>query len=525
MNAPVGAPPVANEADFLSRVLPWPNDESSGFINVHWTKPDKPGMPGKTVTRLGDFISLVEWAKNCPDICKDIYYCLSLQRDTQPITAGKRSALRKSANALCLKAIWLDVDVQEPPKGYKDRNEAFDAIAKFLVDAKLPPLSALVDFGGGFHLYWISDKLLDVATWLQYANGLRNLAEAHGLRCDLGVTIDCARILRVPGTVNRKVGTPRPVKLLALAKTDYDFEASLGHIRAATAPVHRVAATNRPGARNLVPFDAPARPPITDPDYIAECGVPHSYGDNLDPRPLVAPNGCPFLQEAFRTGGKDHDQSLWMMTGLVTTFLANGRKVFHEMSKGYKSYVAAETDKMFDRKVEDREEKDLGWPSCQTFQTYGAKQCGGCPHKGKIKSPLNLVLLQQTPQMDIACGTGAHPSAIDGAITDIKIDWSKVKLDCGWLRSVADLPDDISPELKIIFGHTGSLRNLNEDLIKGRLLAKGYQSWSEVTQAIAASLKSYGRYTPEQIAEALLVDLRATNTLLNRGIKNAQSSE
>ena len=90
--------------------------------------------------------------------------------------------------------------------------------------------------------------------------------------------------------------------------------------------------------------------------------------------------------------------------------------------------------------------------------------------------------------------------------TDIKIDWSKVQRP-GWLKSVADLPDDAPAKLKHIIGHTGNLKELNADLIQLGILKKGYGSWSDVTHAIAAGFKFYGKYTPEQIAEALLADL------------------
>ena len=47
---------------------------------------------------------------------------------------------------------------------------------------------------------------------------------------------------------------------------------------------------------------------------------------------------------------------------------------------------------MFDRKMAEREEKDFGWPACAKFEQYGSQQCAGCPHRGKIRSPLNLPL-------------------------------------------------------------------------------------------------------------------------------------
>ncbi len=71
----------------------------------------------------------------------------------------------------------------------------------------------------------------------------------------------------------------------------------------------------------------------------------------------------------------------------------------------------------------------------------------------------------------------------------IKIDWSKVQQP-GWLKSVADLPDDAPAKLKHIIGHTGNLKELSADLIERQLLKKGYSSWSDVTYAIAASFKS-----------------------------------
>ena len=90
--------------------------------------------------------------------------------------------------------------------------------------------------------------------------------------------------------------------------------------------------------------------------------------------------------------------------------------------------------------------------------------------------------------------------------SEITVDWSKVKRP-GWLNSVADLPDHAPAKLKYIIGHTGNLRELNEDLVRFGMLKKGYGSWSDVTHAVAAAFKFSNKYTPEQIAEALLADL------------------
>jgi hypothetical protein len=86
------------------------------------------------------------------------------------------------------------------------------------------------------------------------------------------------------------------------------------------------------------------------------------------------------------------------------------------------------------------------------------------------------------------------------------IDWARVRQP-GWLSSAADLPDDIPPKVRDIIKHTGTLPELNDGLLEWGLLSQPYESWSDVTFALAASLKAYGKFTLEQIAEALLADL------------------
>jgi hypothetical protein len=86
------------------------------------------------------------------------------------------------------------------------------------------------------------------------------------------------------------------------------------------------------------------------------------------------------------------------------------------------------------------------------------------------------------------------------------IDWAKVRQP-GWLRSAADLPDDIPHKVRDIVNHAGTLKELNDGLMEWGQLSRPYGSWSDVTFALAASFKAYGIYTPEQIAEALLADL------------------
>jgi len=262
-----------------------------------------------------------------------------------------------------------------------------------VADAKLPEPSAVVMSGGGLHVYWISDKPLTRDEWQPYASGLWALVQKHGLKAD-ALTTDAARVLRVPGTFNRKTTPPKEVKLQSLAPSDHDFESMLGHIR-------EVASTSLPHSKPsaIMTFDPalfPKReltPELESHEYQQEIGLVHEYVP-LDPAPVL--QDCPFMRDALHTGGKNHDQGLWMMTVLATSFCQGGQDLAHSLSKGHARYSSEETDAMWDRKVAERDARGLGWPSCETFEEYGSKFCAACPLKGKIKSPLNLARPQQT---------------------------------------------------------------------------------------------------------------------------------
>jgi hypothetical protein len=127
---------------------------------------------------------------------------------------------------------------------------------------------------------------------------------------------------------------------------------------------------------------------LNGPEYLAKIGNEYLDHANLTDHDI----GCPFFQRTLLNHGKNNDQGLWMLTGLACTFMRDGRALFHEMSKGYKTYSREETDQMYDRKENDRESNSLGWPSCKAFRQYGSEQCATCQHFEKIKSPLTLAL-------------------------------------------------------------------------------------------------------------------------------------
>jgi hypothetical protein len=95
------------------------------------------------------------------------------------------------------------------------------------------------------------------------------------------------------------------------------------------------------------------------------------------------------------------------------------------------------------------------------------------------------------------------------------INWTKVDQHAGWLKSVNDLPDKFNAKGRMIVAHSGNLADLRFDLAQANLVvAKPYQSWSQVSLALTAILKADGRFSTEQIAAALMCDLECNQHIL-----------
>ena len=357
-------------------MVPWPQPGTSGFINVHWTFPSHRGMGGKPFTQLAEALPFVELAKSQPADIKDLYFCLSQQAKTGPGRNGELTAVRKAANALALKAIWLDIDCNKPaPKGYRCKEGGLKALMEFCDATRTPYPTAIIDSGNGFHVYWISDKALSPKEWLAYAKGLDALAVQHGLLHD-SITTDAARVLRLPGTSNNKQVPPKPV-VIKLLEADLSFASALSHLLKANAEEHAPARPRmRAGRKDIEDI-------VVDP-AVLEGGPAAAFKDlpqedfklteyDFPPLPFKPiQEGCPFFADAYETHGKEHAQPLWHLTILAATFLEDGERLAHELGNAHPDYTPDTTQAMWDRKVREREERSLGWPGCEALRMADA---------------------------------------------------------------------------------------------------------------------------------------------------------
>lgn len=384
---------------FMAHVVPWPaTPQDPGYVNLHYSSVDRKdptklykggGWPFRSVETL---ISRASWM-NTTDQFKDAWFCLSLQSQVKPNprTPAKPKAQRLAANAIAVKSLWIDADVGSKPGEYRTLEEALRAVILFREKHQLPPYSALVSSGNGLHAYWISKTALTVKEWAPYAEGLRSLLLADKLVKDPGITTDVARILRVPGTFNHKdLANPKPVLLLNTPLAMYDFPTQLAYLPS-VAPVVSTVQVNK-SEHSLFAEDADLdsfkRPPLVAAIAGDTLGTQTHEEMLLDPRPIFTK--CGFYREALRNGGEDYDNALWMYSVLGATFMENGNAIAHQVSKGHASYSEVDTQALYDRKVAERADRGIGYPSCAAIAGAGCKSCATCPLFSKGKSPLNI---------------------------------------------------------------------------------------------------------------------------------------
>jgi hypothetical protein len=391
---------------FIATVVAW---DSGGYVTVHWYRRDHEKWFGRSHRTLDDVLTTVNDLES-KDLY-DVYFCLSTQSENR----GSRS--RKNAKAL--RSLWFDFDVDpDDPKKYPSVRAAFAALINFCKLLEIPYPSFVVKSGGGLHAYWSSDRDLTVTEWQPYADLLKTAARASGLMIDFAVTGDAARILRFPGTKNRKYGEPRPVQLLKSSngeqydfteifqKTFLDFPISSNFRHSSTAPI---------GVADSFKH--------LDPHHTLNDGIIIRTAPLLPLEPIK--DECAWLRDVHNSGGELYDNNLWNASVLCATFLQNGHELAHEFSYKHPDYVNEKTEELWVRKNRERQEKDIGWPFCKTInESYGCTLCEGCAHQHTGKSPLSIgyaAILNEINDKEMTDLGGKRPPSLrlpEGFCTD-----------------------------------------------------------------------------------------------------------
>jgi energy-coupling factor transporter ATP-binding protein EcfA2 len=264
---------------------------------------------------------------------------------------------RTQENAKWFKSFWLDLDCGEG-KPFANQGEALLALKKFC-NSKGLPTPSLINSGRGIHVYWTLSEVISQEKWKPVADKLKALCKECGFEADPAVTADCARILRVPDTLNFKDEPPKKVLVLREGK-DVDF-VELSNTLGAVPVIESVSSF------------PPEKQRLLDDRQ--------NKFSNLVDR-IKRKKGCAQIENILENQ-ESIDYNLWRAGLSIAANCIDGEAYIHKMSENHPDYSREETHK----KIEDLVDKPY---RCSTFEEYAPNLCDGCKHKGKINSPLGL---------------------------------------------------------------------------------------------------------------------------------------
>lgn len=195
--------------------------DSTGYLSVSWTTPDgrlaSKHFSADDITHAVDHIRHVDAAQPA-----GIY-----ARITGITQVPER---RGGANlSHTLPALWADIDIAGP--GHKHDTTKPGALPlpadeqqarSIVTESGLPEPSLWIHSGGGLYPIWVIDPVPVITNHLEQAKALsrgwqatlNEAATRLGLHYGTEVS-DLARVLRVPGTINRKEGLARPCRIIS----------------------------------------------------------------------------------------------------------------------------------------------------------------------------------------------------------------------------------------------------------------------------------------------------------------------
>ena len=358
--------------------------EPAGWLIV-WTRQDKAAR-AFDLSAEGALDQAVEYCA-AKASAFDVYAAVGLQQQ-QP---GVKSRGAESGVSF-LPGFWADVDIGSAAHKAKTLPPTEQDARNLVESLRLEP-SVIVRSGFGLQVYWLfrepyrieSDgersRLKSLSARFQM--NLRLRANTRGWTLDS--TADLCRVLRVPGTFNRKVA---------------------GDIRAVTAEYWECAYNLDDFEDLLAGIDDPGERPANAPPPV-----------DLPPAKLPPIlNGCAWMRHC-RDDAASLAEPEWYRMLTVVARCEDAERWAHELSQGYPKYSRRETQ----RKLKQASGDKVAPVTCDYVQSdlAGGRFCGECLFRGNVNSPIAIGRLEETvagPSPDAAPEEPDEPPAVAAKI-------------------------------------------------------------------------------------------------------------
>ena len=287
----------------------------------------------------------------------NVYFAIGVQGDRPEKGRGKE------AGVVSLPGFWADIDILGPNHAALALPPTAEEAWSIIAAVPFKP-TVVVYTGGGLQPYWLfrepwefqDEKERRKAKKLSKAfqHFLQGFALDHGWTMD--GTADLCRLLRLPGTYNRKQAEPVPVRYEVIETgrryNPSDFEEFL-ELEA------------DPELKAHVQGPAPEEPKA---DFLRVLG------------------GCPWMRHCKDDAATLPEPEWYRMLSIVGR-CKDGTVVAHDLSKPYSKYSEVETTEKL------KQAMGASGPTTCAFVDADLGRgdyCGQCNYRGKIKSPIVL---------------------------------------------------------------------------------------------------------------------------------------
>ena len=293
----------------------------------------------------------------------NIYFAMGLQADRPEKGRGKE------AGVISLPGLWADIDVLGPNHAALALPPTIDDAMRIVQAVPFQP-TVIVYTGGGIQAYWLfkepwefdSDKERKKAKALSKAfqKYLQNAAITCGWIMD--GTADLCRVLRLPGTYNRKQAEPVLVR--------YEV-------------VEDARRYNPSDFEDFLNIEA-------DPELKAHLQGPAPEQPSAEFLRVLA--GCTWIRHCKDDAASLPEPEWYRMLSIVGR-CKDGIHLAHELSRPYAKYTESETA--------EKLKQAMGAAGPATCAFIGGelgcgRYCAECNHRGKIASPVVLGIAKRS---------------------------------------------------------------------------------------------------------------------------------
>jgi hypothetical protein len=369
--------------EFLSAVLPPPGN--GYYCGVELKSNRKEHVFVETIAELESVTQAFDREG------KDTYFAVST------FTEGVG---RTAANSACIKCLFADIDCGEG-KPYLSTKEGLAGLSRWLADTGFPN-PFVVASGFGLHAYWVFTAHVSVGVWRPLAESFKRASADKGFHIDYSVSADAARVLRVPGTTNRKRATHRRVRVLMDGEEQpfAVYAELLSRWKEEKAPLGKI---------DAILDAAPSYAKNTQAHKLEMQEISQS---NFDKIVELGDDGCAQINYYIHNASEDGIEPLFRSVISIAKYCVAGEDRARELGQLH-PYSLDRTQRKFD--------SIKGPHNCNTFDATHPGTCGGCKHYGKISNPISLgrelkpqQSIQTTPTTEPQQTSFAYPEPPEG---------------------------------------------------------------------------------------------------------------